>query len=59
MKNKVYYVMHIYIHDSFNLNYYIYLLQIILNKISFVEWITFGEIYTIVIAMQMFKRGST
>lgn len=37
MKNKVYYVMYIYIHDSFNLNYYIYLLQIILNKISFVE----------------------
>jgi hypothetical protein len=25
MKNKVYYVMYIYIHDSFNLNYYIYL----------------------------------
>lgn len=26
-----------YIYDSFNFSYYIYLLQIILNKISFVE----------------------
>jgi hypothetical protein len=51
--------IYVYIHDSFNLNYYVYLLQIILNKISFVECITFGKMYTIVMAMQMFKRGST